>query len=108
MPDAKNPHEIEWCIESVERDVAGSAPRNDQFPQLPLHPPSDQWMPSEYLHRGADTRKSFQCRWRILCQKELGDALQVGQSFLGVDYLRHCRARGRVVFLPARRAPMYA
>lgn len=58
MADAQNAHRIERRVETVERDVSGSAPRDDQLSQLTLRTPADQRMPSEHLYRGPDVGKS--------------------------------------------------
>ena len=61
---------------------------------------ANQRMIRQYQNRGLNTRDDLVNRRGRRIKQEFDDALEIGEGFIGINYLRQALARGRVAFCP--------
>ncbi len=88
----------------VLRDIAVTAPRENEFATAVLGKSAEQRMIREQLESPADARQSFARAFRVVKRNEIEQPLEVGERSFGYLDPRQGRDRGRRTFRPARRA----
>jgi len=101
MPYTQDSDDVVRGIETIEGEISGSSPRDDELTNVIVRSSSDERMWFENADRAADTLRRLRRSLGRGLQQELGATLEVGECLAGVDYLRHCAGLGLVATRPA-------
>ena len=101
VPYTQDSYDVECGIETIEGKISGCSLRNDEFANVTVYSPSDEWMCFENGDSASDTAQRLGRNLGRGFQEELDDTLEVGKCLGGVDYLRHGAGLGRVALRPA-------
>lgn len=85
----ENQNGITGDFMAVERDVPGSALRNDELSHLVFGLTTDQWMPGEYCDDLINEIKCLQLCFGAFVRQEVTDSFQIRQGATGITYSRH-------------------
>jgi hypothetical protein len=95
MPDRQHTHFVLRHDEPVQRDVPRLPEGNDEFANVAVYTPSQQWMRDEVLDGRTDGTGGCDGHVRVLARKQAKGALEVRERPCRVDYRRHGLGRAR-------------
>ena len=87
-------------IIAIHGDVTRMTVGNNQLAPKGVTLAPDQRMIRKYQNRGLNTRDDLVNRRGRCVEQKFDDALEIGERFIGINYLRQALARGRVAFCP--------
>ena len=100
MFHSQDSHHVISRIIAIHGDVTRMTVGNNQLAPKGVTLAPDQRMMRKYRNRGLNTRDDFLNRRGRCVEQKFDDALEIGERFIGIYYLRQAFARGRVAFCP--------
>jgi len=88
MPDGKNAHEVLFSDKTIQRDIAISAERNDQFSNIAFDTPTNQRMMRQGLYSSGNGIGSLDGCVGIAVGQKGECALEIDQRIFRINYLR--------------------